>query len=301
MGTKLNPDGAKIRALRVQRGWTQEQLAEIAGVSSRTVQRAETADCVAFDTVRAIAGAFGADFDQLLKPEIRGITDPEPKLVPHHEPVSVPHPEAGKSRMVERAPVTARRPWMTLQVAVSAMALGVLAGVTLTYRFDARVGSRFAVAGLDTVAPVQTRAWREAWRPETSTRETLPLPRAVRNPVTEAAIGDREDLPQAEKPGPFVSTAQAAEMLRPADLASETAVHSFPQPEPLDLPLRSGDLLATIAIQGAPSGSSIDSSPSGDFTQEDSGTGAVRQAVGQAGKKTGDFFARVGASMKRVF
>ena len=32
MGIKLKPDGKKIRALRVQRGWTQEQLAEIAGI-----------------------------------------------------------------------------------------------------------------------------------------------------------------------------------------------------------------------------------------------------------------------------
>jgi transcriptional regulator with XRE-family HTH domain len=87
MGNKLNPDGARIRILRIQRGWTQEQLAEIAGVSSRTVQRAESANCASFETVRAIAGAFEKDLGELLKSESPGSSVPEPQV---H--ISIPAP-----------------------------------------------------------------------------------------------------------------------------------------------------------------------------------------------------------------
>jgi transcriptional regulator with XRE-family HTH domain len=109
MRNRLNPDGATIRSLRIQRGWTQEQLAEIAGVSPRTVQRAETADAASFDTVRAIAGAFECDFDRLLRNKIDSASDPEPQItnpgsIPYSEPDSEPIP-ANLSK------TNARRSW----------------------------------------------------------------------------------------------------------------------------------------------------------------------------------------------
>src|SRR5512136_2732259 len=80
MGTRLNFDGMKIRALRIERGWTQEQLAEIAGISARTIQRAEAASCAAFETLKAIAAAFETDFAQLLKPEAHTTSDTKPLI-----------------------------------------------------------------------------------------------------------------------------------------------------------------------------------------------------------------------------
>ena len=52
---------ALVKATREMRQWSQEQLAEIAGLSSRTVQRVEEGQPSSVDTRRALASAFGAD------------------------------------------------------------------------------------------------------------------------------------------------------------------------------------------------------------------------------------------------
>jgi transcriptional regulator with XRE-family HTH domain len=49
--------GAVVAALRYDRGWTQETLAEIARVTVRTVQRVERGEPSSTDTRRALAGA----------------------------------------------------------------------------------------------------------------------------------------------------------------------------------------------------------------------------------------------------
>lgn len=50
--------GKKVRDFRVDRGWSQEQLAEIAGIATRTVQRVEKDQTRDGDTLQAIAAAF---------------------------------------------------------------------------------------------------------------------------------------------------------------------------------------------------------------------------------------------------
>ena len=60
MGSILRPDGNKIRALRIQKGWPQEQLAWIADVSPRTIQRVEAGGNASFETLRSMAGALPA-------------------------------------------------------------------------------------------------------------------------------------------------------------------------------------------------------------------------------------------------
>lgn len=50
-------DPARIRALRAARAWSQEQLAEVAGLSVRTVQRAETGGTASVETRMALASA----------------------------------------------------------------------------------------------------------------------------------------------------------------------------------------------------------------------------------------------------
>lgn len=61
----LTPEelGAFIKVAREVRKWSQEQLAEIAGLSTRTVQRVETGEPSGTDTRRALARAF--DFDDI--------------------------------------------------------------------------------------------------------------------------------------------------------------------------------------------------------------------------------------------
>lgn len=54
-----------VRYLREQRGWSQEQLAETAGVAARTVQRVETGRGSSGETLMAIANAFGLSVEAL--------------------------------------------------------------------------------------------------------------------------------------------------------------------------------------------------------------------------------------------
>ncbi|RAP57536.1 XRE family transcriptional regulator [Oleiagrimonas sp. MCCC 1A03011] len=58
---KLNPDGTKIRRWREERCWSQEHLAEVAGIGLRTVQRIENGDPASRESVMALAAAFGVD------------------------------------------------------------------------------------------------------------------------------------------------------------------------------------------------------------------------------------------------
>ncbi|MFX1739993.1 helix-turn-helix transcriptional regulator [Paraburkholderia sp. A1RI_3L] len=60
---------AVIRLFREMRQWSQEQLADLSGLSVRTIQRAERGEASGFDTRRAIARAFEfEDIDALNKP-----------------------------------------------------------------------------------------------------------------------------------------------------------------------------------------------------------------------------------------
>jgi transcriptional regulator with XRE-family HTH domain len=63
-----------LRVLRLQRAWSQEQLAEIAGVSPRTVQRLEQGHPAALETLKALAAAFDVPPD-LLRRGIAPLTE----------------------------------------------------------------------------------------------------------------------------------------------------------------------------------------------------------------------------------
>lgn len=58
--------GARIRALREQRGWSQHHLGRVADVSERTVQRIEQFNCAPrAGTLQALAAAFDLDVSSL--------------------------------------------------------------------------------------------------------------------------------------------------------------------------------------------------------------------------------------------
>lgn len=59
--------GRNIRQHREERHWTQEELAIIAGVDTRTIQRAENGQKLALETLKAIANAFETTIDELSK------------------------------------------------------------------------------------------------------------------------------------------------------------------------------------------------------------------------------------------
>jgi transcriptional regulator with XRE-family HTH domain len=59
-----------IQKLRVQRGWSQEQLAELSGLSVRTVQRLERGQTASPESLKAIASVFEIDFSRLKEPDM---------------------------------------------------------------------------------------------------------------------------------------------------------------------------------------------------------------------------------------
>ncbi len=62
---QLNPQ--LIKQLRTDRGWTQQQLADICTISLRTVQRVELQGLGSLETCKALATAFSISREQLLE------------------------------------------------------------------------------------------------------------------------------------------------------------------------------------------------------------------------------------------
>ena len=54
-----------VQKLRLQRGWSQEQLAELSGLSVRTIQRIERGLPASNETLKSLASVFEIDFSSL--------------------------------------------------------------------------------------------------------------------------------------------------------------------------------------------------------------------------------------------
>lgn len=67
MKAKVNTQ--KIKQLREQRGWSQEQLAEMSKVSLRTLQRMEKDGNCSMESVKSLASVFEMDFKDILQEE----------------------------------------------------------------------------------------------------------------------------------------------------------------------------------------------------------------------------------------
>ena len=64
-------DSKRIRAEREKRAWSQEHLAEVAGLALRTVQRVETTGTGSYETVKSLAAVFELDVAGLRVAEVR--------------------------------------------------------------------------------------------------------------------------------------------------------------------------------------------------------------------------------------
>ena len=71
-----------IKRLRAERAWSQEQLAEIADVSLRTIQRVEADGSASRETRMALAAAFDIDIRDLAEPEGATPEPPSPSPAP---------------------------------------------------------------------------------------------------------------------------------------------------------------------------------------------------------------------------
>ncbi|MEX2505644.1 MAG: 2TM domain-containing protein [Pseudohongiellaceae bacterium] len=54
-----------VRKLRLQRGWSQDQLAEMSGLSVRTIQRIERGQNAGLESLKSLAAVFEVDFNEL--------------------------------------------------------------------------------------------------------------------------------------------------------------------------------------------------------------------------------------------
>src|SRR5678809_11139 len=69
MEVQMKIDGNRIRSLRDAKAWSQEHLANAAGLSSRTVQRVEAENIASSETRLAIAATLGVPAASLM-PEL---------------------------------------------------------------------------------------------------------------------------------------------------------------------------------------------------------------------------------------
>ena len=74
--------GQRIRDLRIQRGWSQEDLADVSGLHRTYVGSAERGERnLTVDSLQALAGAFGLTLSQLVEGLEKGLkTDRERAL-----------------------------------------------------------------------------------------------------------------------------------------------------------------------------------------------------------------------------
>ena len=72
-----------IQKLRVQRGWSQEQLAELTGLSVRTIQRIERGQNASVESLKALAAVFEVDFSTLRETAMDTALNTANTAIPH--------------------------------------------------------------------------------------------------------------------------------------------------------------------------------------------------------------------------
>ena len=75
----------QVQKLRLQRGWSQQQLAELSGLSVRTIQRIENGSAASTESLKSLASVFEIDFS-ILSSEPAMPDTPTPNSSPTHTP-----------------------------------------------------------------------------------------------------------------------------------------------------------------------------------------------------------------------
>ncbi len=65
-----------IQKLRLQRGWSQQQLADLSRPSVRTLQRIEQGQVASTESLKSLAAVFEIDFSTLQEPDMNTATAP---------------------------------------------------------------------------------------------------------------------------------------------------------------------------------------------------------------------------------
>lgn len=85
-----------VRKLRLQRGWSQEQLAELTGLSTRTIQRIERGQPCTLETLKALAAVFEVDISTF-RPEERYTMSSDNSSVSQEEEEAIRYVQGLKS------------------------------------------------------------------------------------------------------------------------------------------------------------------------------------------------------------
>jgi len=70
MSVLTKETGMLVQKLRLQRGWSQEQLAELCALNVRTIQRVERGQTASAESLRSLASVFEVDFLDLKEPDM---------------------------------------------------------------------------------------------------------------------------------------------------------------------------------------------------------------------------------------
>ncbi len=100
-----------IRALRLERGWSQEQLADCTGISVRTIQRLENGGTAGLESAKALAAVFETEVSTFLPP-LREVPAPEETPVMsngHATTAPLPHISDEQKEAVRREEKEAQR------------------------------------------------------------------------------------------------------------------------------------------------------------------------------------------------
>jgi len=62
-----SPYAEKVKRFREERAWSQEHLANVSGVSSRTIQRIEGGALASQESLMALANVFGMEVAELIR------------------------------------------------------------------------------------------------------------------------------------------------------------------------------------------------------------------------------------------
>ena len=77
----------QVQKLRLQRGWSQQQLAELSGLSVRTIQRIENGSAASTESLKSLASVFEIDFSTLSSESAMPDT---PTTTPNSSPTNKP-------------------------------------------------------------------------------------------------------------------------------------------------------------------------------------------------------------------
>jgi len=311
MGRVLRPDGNRIRAYRLNKGWPREQLAQIAAVSPRAIRRIEDGNNASFETLRAIAAAFGLEVFELMK---GSITSSGPKATLESRASGLLPTEILPALLTWCLPYAPAARGLMASFALVLLGASAISISPLLIEPDAQLEIADYSQSFTQSAPPAPPALRIQIAPMPPAAVRLPAPRTPRvtrliEPVVQAppviptpiaaqpppqliiAAGEHSIIPKASQPVQSASVVQTlvgvvhthwlADLAQPARITTGHAAQFLPK----NFAARPGRTAPAESANRGPSG----------------GYSVLGRPFIRSGKSTASFFVKVGGSIKRVF